>query len=249
MIGDAADAGAQTHGGGSGSVIPFGTVITPFAGIKARAGQIPVTYAQGTLGINALPAVPASEFGSGLTATYYASTDLTGPPLGTETVASLDWNTTPAIVAAQTDGWSVKYTGTFTAATAGGYRFSLSGGGTTTLTIDGKLVLTFVTGAESVQNGFTNLSAGSHTITVTYSTAGGNDFFGGTGLHLGYQANYDKLIAAAAAAAKKASVAVVVVADVTSEGMDRSTLALPADQGNCTKQEIAAGGRDSSGRP
>ena len=36
--------------------------------------------------------------------------------------------------------------------------------------------------------------------------------------------------AAAAAAAAKATVAVVVVSDVTSEGMDRSTLALPADQ-------------------
>jgi beta-glucosidase len=65
---------------------------------------------------------------------------------------------------------------------------------------------------------------------VTYSTVGGSNFFGGSGLHLGYQANYDQLIAAAAAAAKKASVAIVVVADVTSEGMDRSTLALPADQ-------------------
>ena len=243
VIGDAADTGAQTHGGGSGSVNAYGTVITPLAGIKARAGRIPVSYARGTLGINALPAVPASAFGSGLTATYYASTDLTGTPLGTETVANLDWNSTPAIVAGQTDGWSVKYTGTFTAATAGGYRFSLSGGGTTTVTIDGKVVVTFETGAESVQNGFTVLSAGAHAITVTYSAAGAADFFGGTGLHLGYQANYDQLIAAAAAAAKKAGVAVVVVADVTSEGMDRSTLALPADQDQLISAVAAANPR------
>jgi beta-glucosidase len=234
VIGDAADAGAQTHGGGSGSVIPNGTVVTPLAGIKARAGGIPVTYAQGTLGILALPVVPASAFGSGLSATYYSSTDFTGTALATATVPNLDWSTAPAPVATLTNGWSVRYTGTFTAPTAGGYRFSVSAGGAVTVTIDGALVLTFVSGAEAVQNAFVTLTAGAHNIIVTYvspAPAAGTTGRAGRGsLHLGYQANYDQLHAAAAAAAKAATVAVVVVADVTSEGMDRSTLALPADQ-------------------
>src|SRR4029077_17361794 len=50
------------------------------------------------------------------------------------------------------------------------------------------------------------------------------------GLHLGWQPQEDLLIAHAAGAARASGVAFVVVSDVASEGMDRSTLALPADQ-------------------
>lgn len=50
VIGGAADAGTRTHGGGSGAVTAHGTVVTPLAGIKARAGDIPVTYTQGLTG-------------------------------------------------------------------------------------------------------------------------------------------------------------------------------------------------------
>ncbi|WP_078901664.1 glycoside hydrolase family 3 C-terminal domain-containing protein [Actinacidiphila yeochonensis] len=233
VIGDAADAHPQTHGGGSGSVNATGTVFSALAGIRARAGSVPVTYTPGTLGIAAPPVAPASVFGAGLTATYYPGTAFTGTPLGTETLPNLDWSSAPsAVAAAAATGWSAKYTGTFTAATAGGYRFSVSAGGAVTVAIDGSTVLTFVTGAESVQNGLVDLTAGAHDITVTYVSpavaAGGRA--PRASLHLGLQANYDALIAQAAAAAKQADVAVVVVADVTSEGMDRSTLALPADQ-------------------
>jgi beta-glucosidase len=231
VIGDAADAGAQTHGGGSGSVTSNGPVVTPLAGIRARAGSIPVTYARGTLGIAALPVIPASAFGAGLTVTYYASTDLTGDALGTETVPNLNVTATPAAVASQTDGWSARYTGTFHAAAAGGYRFSLTAGGPTTLSLDGKVVLTYLPGRESVQNAFVTLTAGDHAVEVTYVSAAP---VGGraprTSLVLGSQAGYDRLHQEAAAAARAADVAVVVLADVTSEGMDRSTLALPADQ-------------------
>ncbi|WP_326836852.1 glycoside hydrolase family 3 C-terminal domain-containing protein [Amycolatopsis rhabdoformis] len=231
VIGNAADAGAQTHGGGSGSVNANGTVVTPLAGIRARAGAIPVTYAQGTLGIAALPVVPAAAFGSGLTATYYASTDLTGDALGTETVAALNVTATPAAVAAQTDGWSARYTGTFTATEAGGYRFSLGVGGVTTLSIDSKEVVTALPGREAVQNGLVTLTAGNHTIEVTYvSAAPAGGRAPRTSLVLGSQAGYDKLHQAAADAARAADVAVIVLSDLTSEGMDRSTLALPADQ-------------------
>ncbi|MEV7098757.1 glycoside hydrolase family 3 C-terminal domain-containing protein [Amycolatopsis sp. NPDC051045] len=245
VIGDAADAGAQTHGGGSGSVTSNGPVVTPLTGIRARAGSIPVTYARGTLGIGALPVVPASAFGAGLTATYYASTDLTGDPLGTETVPNLNVTATPAAVASQTDGWSARYTGTFHADVAGRYRFSLTAGGLTTLSIDGKVVLTFLPGRESVQNGFVALAAGDHAIEVTYVSAAPAP--GGrtprTSLVLGSQAGYDRLHQEAAAAARAADVAVVVLADVTSEGMDRSTLALPADQNELVAAVVRANPR------
>ncbi|MFF1613400.1 glycoside hydrolase family 3 C-terminal domain-containing protein [Amycolatopsis sp. NPDC058278] len=244
VIGDAADAGAQTHGGGSGSVTSNGPVVTPLAGIRARAGAIRVTYARGTLGIAALPVVPASAFGTGLKATYYASTDLTGDPLGTETVANLNVTATPAPVASQTDGWSARYTGTYNAAAAGCYRFSLTAGGLTTLTIDGKVVFTYLPGRESVQNGFVTLTAGDHAMEVTYvspAPAGGRA--PRTSLALGAQAGYDQLHREAAAAARAADVAVVVLSDVTSEGMDRSTLALPADQNELVAAVAAANPR------
>jgi beta-glucosidase len=229
VIGDAADAGAQTHGG-SGSVTSAGPVVTPLAGIRARAGSIPVTYARGTLGIAALPVVPASAFGAGLTVTYYASTDLTGDPLGTETVPNLNVTATPAPVASQTDGWSARYAGTFHT-DAAAYRLSLSAGGLTTLSIDGKVVLTYLPGRESVQNALVTLTAGDHAIEVTYvSAAPAGGRAPRTSLVFGSQAGYDRLHQEAAAAARAAEVAVVVLADVTSEGMDRSTLALPADQ-------------------
>ncbi|MDT7802145.1 MAG: beta-glucosidase [Actinomycetota bacterium] len=239
VIGDAADAGAQTHGGGSGSVTSNGPVVTPLAGIRARAGAIPVTYARGTLGIAALPVVPASAFGAGLTATYYASTDLTGDPLGTETVPNLNVTATPAAVASQTDGWSARYTGTFHT-DAAAYRLSLTAGGLTTLSIDGKVVLTYLPGRESVQNALVTLTAGDHALEVTYvSAAPAGGRAPRTSLVLGSQAGYDQLHQEAAAAARAADVAVVVLADVTSEGMDRSTLALPADQ-NALVAAVAA---------
>ncbi|WP_284748315.1 beta-glucosidase family protein [Amycolatopsis sp. RTGN1] len=243
VIGDAADAGAQTHGGGSGSVTSNGPVVTPLAGIRARAGSIPVTYARGTLGIAALPVVPASAFGAGLTVTYYASTDLTGDPLGTETIPNLNVTAVPAAVASQTDGWSARYTGTFHT-DAAAYRFSLTAGGLTTVSIDGKVVLTYLPGRESVRNGFVTLTAGDHAIEVTYvSGAPASGRAPRVSLVLGSQAGYDRLHREAAAAARAADVAVVVLADVTSEGMDRSTLALPADQNDLVAAVAAANPR------
>ncbi len=245
VIGDAADAHPQTHGGGSGSVNANGTVVSALAGIKARAGSVPVTYTPGTLGIAALPIAPAAVFGTGLTATYYATVDFTGDPLGTEILPNLDFSATPGPVANATNGWSARYTGTFTAATTGRFRFSLSAGSTAEVSIDGTTIVTFKPGSEAVQNGFAELTAGAHDITVTYVSPA--PVPGGRAprhsLHLGLQAGYDTLISEAADAAKKADIAVVVVADVTSEGMDRSTLALPADQNELISAVAAANPR------
>jgi beta-glucosidase len=245
VIGVDASTAPQTVGGGSGSVSANGSIVTPLQGITHRAGAgVNVTYAAGTLGIGALTAIPAAALGSGLTANYYASTDLSGPVLATETVTSLDWSTTPAPVSAETDGWSVRYTGTLSVATAGRYRISVSASAATTVLIDGKVVVTFKVGAESVQNGFVTLAAGDNPLEVRYASTGGfGGFGGGGGLHVGWQPDYDKLIGEAAAAAKKADVALVFVSDVTSEGMDRSTLALPADQNELIATVAAANPR------
>src|SRR5204862_1176258 len=124
VIGDAASEHPQTAAGGSATVLPSRPVVTPLAGITARAGAgVRVTHARGTLGVAALPAVPASAFGSGLTVTYYPSNDLSGTPIATETVPNLDYTGTPAAVTGHAV-WSARYTGTITAPATGDYRFS-----------------------------------------------------------------------------------------------------------------------------
>src|SRR4051812_12313820 len=69
VIGDAASEHPQIAAGGSAAVLPSRPVVTPLAGITARAGAgVQVTHARGTLGVTGpLTAVPPTAFGSGLT--------------------------------------------------------------------------------------------------------------------------------------------------------------------------------------
>ena len=234
VIGDAAR-NPLTAGGGSAFVQPSETVVTPLAGITQRAGgSTTVTYAQGTLGLNALPAVPANAFGSGLQATYYGSPDMTGTPIATETVANLDITGKPGAVGSATT-WSARYTGTITAPATGEYRFSLQAGAYVKVFIDDAPVVDFTPMREPTQDGLVQLAAGNHSIRVEVTpfqaTLVTVDLFAITpGLHLGWQPQAEQLVAQAAAAAKAANVAVVVVAANASEGWDRKSLALPAGQ-------------------
>jgi len=246
VIGDAAK-NPLTAAGGSAAVTPSAPVVTPLAGITARAGSATtVSYAQGTLGTNPLEAVPASAFGAGLTATYYGSADLSGPVIGSETVANLDLTGNPSAVGSTT--WSARYTGTVTAPSTGTYRFSLQAGAYVTVSIDGKRVVSFTPMFEPTQNGLIRLSAGAHRIRVEVrpfqqELVTVDQFAVTAGLHLGWQPQEDKLVAEAAAAAKAAQVAVVVVSAPASEGWDRRSLALPADQDQLVSAVAAANPR------
>jgi beta-glucosidase len=248
VIGDAADEHPQTAAGGSAAVLPSAPVVSALAGITARAGAgATVTHARGTLGVGALPAVPASAFPSGLQVQYFANADLSGAPASTGTVPSLDITGTPAPVASLPT-WSARYTGSFTAPAAGDYRFSLSAGANVQVWVDGTPVVSFTPMREASRNGLITLTAGAHQIRVDVTpfqaTLVGVDLFGVTaGLHLGWQPQENLLIDQAAAAATAADVAVVVVSDPTSEGMDRSTLALPADQDKLIAAVAAANPR------
>jgi beta-glucosidase len=235
VIGDAASEHPQTAAGGSATVLPSRPVVTPLAGITDRAGTgVTVTHARGTLGVGALPAVPASAFGAGLTATYYASNDLSGSPVATGTVPNLDITGTPPPVASLPT-WSARYTGTITAPATGDYRFSLSAGAYVHVWIDDRPVVSFTPMREPTQNGLITLTAGPHSIRVEVTPLQATlvtvDQFAVTpGLHLGWQPQENLMIDQAATAAHAADVAVVVVSVPAVEGMDRSTLALPADQ-------------------
>ena len=234
VIGDAAK-NPLTAAGGSAAVNPSSKVITPLAGITSRAGsRATVSYAQGTLGTDPLAAVPADAFGAGLTATYYSTADLSGTPIATQTVPNLDITGNPGAVGS-TKTWSAEYTGTLLAPSSGRYRFSLQAGGYATVFVDGKQVVSFTPMFEPTQNGLITLSAGSHSVRVTvtpfqHDLVTVEQFAITPGLHLGWQPREDRLVAAAAAAAKAADVAVVVASAPASEGWDRRSLALPADQ-------------------
>jgi beta-glucosidase len=249
VIGDAASEHPQTAAGGSATVLPSQPVVTPLAGITARAGSgVHVTHAQGTLGVTGrLTAVPATAFGSGLTVQYFASNDLSGTPFATETVPNLDYTGAPAAVAGH-PVWSARYTGTITAPATGDYRFSLSGGGNVRVWVDGAPVVSFAPMHEPNSYGLVHLTAGAHTIRVEITpfqaTLVTVDAFAVTaGLHLGWQPQENLMVDEAATAAHAADVAVVVVSVPASEGMDRSALALPGDQDKLISAVAAANPR------
>ena len=252
VIGDAASEHPQTAAGGSATVLPSQPVVTPLAGVSTDvAPGTQVRYSRGTLGPGALPAVPASAFGAGLQVTYYSTADLTGTPVATGTVANLDYTGNPAPVATL-PAWSARYTGTLTAPSSGTYRFTLNAGGYVTVWIDGRQVVHYLPMQQSTSNGIANglvrLDAGAHSIRVqvtpfTQTLVGVDLFAVSAGLHLGWQPRENVMIHQAAEAARKSQVAVVVVADPATEGADRPSLALPADQDRLISEVAAANPR------
>jgi len=249
VIGDAAFNHPQTAAGGSATVLPSAPVVTPLRGITARAASgVTVTGSAGTLGLGPLPAVPATAFPGGVRATYYATSDLSGAPVGTETVPNLDYTGAPAAVASLST-WSARYAGTLRAPATAAYRFTLQAGAYVTVRIDGKPVVRYAPFRESVRNGLVHLTKGDHSIRVRvtpfpYPVVTVDTFATSPALHLGWQPFEGRPIRAAASAASAADLAVVVVADPTSEGWDRSTLALPADQ-NRLISAVAAANRNT----
>lgn len=240
VIGYDAGPGTQTMVGGSAAVVG-GPIVAPLDAITARAGAMPVRYAPGTLGLVPLPVLPAdvltpaSGEGPGLTGTYYATLDWSGAVVRTEVVPTLD-----AANVLGAGALSVRWTGTLTPPVSGTYRFSFDYAGIVRLFIDGELIASgdseglghppfALSGvAPATAHGVATLSAGVPvSITVEYSA--GSSLVGGV-LHLGWQEPDPTLHAEAVAAAASADVAVVFVNDVTSEGMDRESLRLPADQ-------------------
>jgi beta-glucosidase len=225
------DAGAGTHitEGGSGAVIPSGTVVTPLAGITARAGAgVRVSYAPGTLGVVALPTLPAgSLLGSGMSATFYATNNWTGTPVATQ-VGMPDF-AAPPLAELPATGWSARWTGTLTPAASGLYRFSMQGNGAFRLTVDGKRLVDvpYADFATLAQATATLHSGHPVPVTVEYASVAA---IGPASLQLGWQPPDPALLAGAVDAARGADAAVVFVDDSTGEGSDRTSLSLPGDQ-------------------
>jgi beta-glucosidase len=230
------DAGGhfQYTEGGSGAV-SSSELVTPLQGITSRAGSAAkVSYAQGTLGDVALPAVPGSAFtpssgtGPGLTATYYGNTTFSGTPVATQVDPAPAVSGTPSVPGLPA-AWSARWTGTITAPGSGAYRFSVSGNGAFRVLIGGKLIAgTPYADFATLGQGIADLTAGKPVpITVEYAAIAA---IGPSSLSIGWSAPDPAMVAQAVTAAKNSGVAVVFVNDVTGEGSDRSTLAIPGDQ-------------------
>ncbi|MGH3394994.1 MAG: glycoside hydrolase family 3 C-terminal domain-containing protein, partial [Streptosporangiaceae bacterium] len=239
-----ADAGqyALTSGGGSAGVIaPY--VVTPAQGIARRgaAAGVSVRYAPGNIpATGALAAVPASAFGSGLSASYYNNASQSGQPVATGRVASvaLNWNGKSPAKGVKASGWSAKLTGTIRLPAAGRYALSLSFTGTAAVRIAGQAVFASQAGFGSVSRVTVTLPAGKASITVAYADS---IPFGSDGITLGWAPpQHPSLLAQAVQAARRSSVAVVFASNFETEGADLPGIGLSASQNQLISAVAAA---------
>ncbi|MCU1655861.1 MAG: Beta-glucosidase [Pseudonocardiales bacterium] len=245
VIGDGAGPDTMSHGGGSAVVDGTGTV-TPYDGIKARAGSgTTVTYAQGNLGSSGYPTVdssyltPPSGTGHGLQGQYYSNTTLSGTPTATQTdpQVKFNWNgASPAPGVAGTN-FSTKWTGTLTPPTTGTYTFGLTSDDGSRLFINGTQVIdNWRDQAPNTQTAQVSLTAGAPVqIEVDYYQGGG-----GAEVNLGWLQPNNDLISQAAALAAKSDVAIVYANDFESEGSDLANIDLPGNQNQLIDAVAAA---------
>jgi beta-glucosidase len=247
----------QVATSGSAYIEPARTTAV-FDQIKARAGgAVRLTYVQGSLGLDALPLIPATvlrtpEGRAGLRVEYVGNPqlDFGGPPLLTRTDPGTDVHGPAPVAGLPADnGWSARWSGTLTPRLSGIHHFTLSGAGSGRLYLDDKLVARFdrvdfgavayaavrLTGGRSVRLRveFTPREAAPapdmHMMGTTL----------GVLLQLGW-AQPDDRVAQAVAAAKHADVAIVFAANRQGEGADRTDLSLPGDQNELIAAVAAA---------
>ncbi|WP_202236169.1 glycoside hydrolase family 3 C-terminal domain-containing protein [Actinacidiphila reveromycinica] len=229
VIGPNADT-AVTGGGGSSQVTPYKKV-DPLSGLTSRLGDgVDITSVKAGYG-SGYPAIPASAL-SGLKGEYFANTTLSGTPAVTRDDPDIDfdWGTGSPADGIPADGFSVRWTGTVTAPATGTYTLAATSDDGSRIYLDGKLVVdNWSDHASSTVAGTpVQLTAGEpHTLRVEYYENASD-----ASVSIGWSSPQvpDPTIQAAVDAAKGADAAVVVVGDSSSEGSDRTTLALPGNE-------------------
>ncbi|MFE9425899.1 glycoside hydrolase family 3 C-terminal domain-containing protein [Kitasatospora sp. NPDC006697] len=245
VIGDDAGTHAVSQGGGSAGV-NGSRLITPYQGIKARAGSgSTVTFAQGVASADgALAPVPSSVLtpssgaGPGLYGQYYNSTDLSGAVAASRVDSAIDsvWGGQSPLAGVNATNWSAKWTGTLTPPTTGTYQFSLNSDDGSRLFVNGQQVINnWYNQGPTTRTGSVTLTANQPVdIEVDYYQAGG-----GSNATLGWQVPGQSLHDQAVAAARSADTAVVFVSEYESEGGDLSSIDLSAAQ-NQLVADVAA---------
>lgn len=229
-------ADAVTGGGGSVGVAPIYTV-SPLEAFEKRG--VDVRHAQGMppVDLGPQPAVPSyaltSEDGRhGLTARYYDNTTWSGEPKieRVDPFIVMDPSGGRPAEGLPQDGWSIRWSGTFTAPADGEYAFHLTNHAAASLSLDGAKVIDNRGGFPGVTRSYkVHLTAGqAHAIRVDYAKPGGQAM-----IELAWTPPggfIDPQIAAAVRAARAADTAVVFAANKDTEGIGRPGLALPGHQ-------------------
>ena len=235
LIGVAAGPDAIT--GEQGPMVYVEKLSVPAEAIIQRAGSsMKVTYMKAGAGIRPLPVLRGDAI-HGFTATYFRSGDLSGEPVATRADPAVDFNHLPAAelgkevfsFAPPTLSWSARWTGTLDPPVSGEYVFSVDGGGSTTLSIDGKpVVQQQKVNFTATALGTVHLDAGKPVSLVLEHS---NDYaLLGSQVHLGWFPPHEQEMADALKTAHAADVAVVFAGEQLGEGMDKQTLNLPGDQ-------------------
>jgi beta-glucosidase len=251
---------AHTQGGASHVTPTYQVSLVD--GIRDRApGGVDVEYAPGTDPVgptSMLPgpaAAPSSIFtspggGTGLRATYFSSTDLSGDPIATRTERGVRFETSflgggpffGSLYGSQLpqtpfNARSVRYSGTFTVPASGEYTFALTGWGEAVMVLDGEPVIDFSTTAGDVateSTGTLGLQAGEqHELRIEYRATRPFTGLEAGSLQLGWThpANaYSPDLRDAVELARASDVAVIFAATYENEQRDRDSLTLPNDQ-------------------
>ncbi|TDD88322.1 hypothetical protein E1293_06610 [Actinomadura darangshiensis] len=229
-------ADAVTGGGGSVGVAPIYKV-SPLEAFRERG--VDVRHAQGMppVDLGPQPAVPSYALTSqdgrhGLTARYYANTTWSGQPKieRVDPFVVMDPSGGRPAEGLPPDGWSIRWTGAFTAPADGDYTFHLTNHAAASLYLDGAKVIDNGGGFPGKTKSYkAHLTAGqAHAIRVDYAKAGGQAM-----LELAWTPPADLAdpqIAEAVRAARGADTAVVFAANKDTEDIDRPGLALPGHQ-------------------
>ena len=241
LIGPSA-ATAMTNGGGSVAVAPLYSVSPLDAITKRVAGRATVNYAagMGPVDLGPQPVFPTSavtpELGRpgehGWTGRYYANPTWSGDPVLTRTDPWVEMDPTGGIPAPglPPNGWSIRWTGAFTAPTTGDYKFNLTNRARATLYVDGVNVNDNPGGFPGVTKSVTvHLVAGeTHSMRVDWAKANIQAMIELSWTPPADMPNVD--LAEAVAAARRSDVAVVFAANKDTEAIDRGSLSLPGYQ-------------------
>jgi beta-glucosidase len=248
LIGPGAGNAVVTGGGSSGVAALY--KVSPLDALKQRG--IPVEYAEGMppVDLGPQPALPtyamtAEDGQHGWTARYYDNTTWSGEPKLTRVDPWIDMDPSGGIPAPglPANGWSIRWTGSFTAPVDGDYTFNLTNHAHATLYLDGANVLDNGGGFPGVTKSVTvHLAAGQpHTMRVDWAKPTSQAM-----IELSWTpppSTPDVQIAEAVQAAKQADTAVVFVANKDTEAIDRSSLALPGYQDKLVAAVAAANPR------
>jgi beta-glucosidase len=248
-------------GGGSTDVAPPYTV-SPVQAITKRAGDgvtVNTADGMGPVDLGPQPALPAyavtpenaAPGEAGWTTRYYNNTSWSGEPVLTRTERWVVNDPTGGIPLSGgvpvpglgPDGWSIRWSATFTAPVEGDYTFHLTNRSRARLFLDGATVIDNGGGFPGLTRSATvHLTAGTpHAIRVDWAKSGGQAMVSLAWTPPPNTPNVE--IAEAVAAARKSDVAVLFLANKDTEAIDRPGLSLPGHQDELVEAVAAANPR------